>query len=106
MHPRSGNCQWQEPGLYHCALSPCDRFQWRPGWLWWGTGQEEIAAGTRRCINSERTFRMNKDLATKVVDKMMADDKFSQWLGIKVILSEKGHCILKMKIRGEMVNGF
>lgn len=46
------------------------------------------------------------ELAKKVVDKMMAEDKFSQWLGIEVLLAEKGHCILKMKIRDEMVNGF
>jgi acyl-CoA thioesterase len=46
------------------------------------------------------------DLAKKIVDKMMAEDKFSQWLGIEVILAEQGHCFLKMKIREEMVNGF
>ena len=45
-------------------------------------------------------------VAKKIVDKMMAEDKFSQWLGIEVLLAEEGHCILKMKIREEMVNGF
>ncbi len=49
---------------------------------------------------------MSKELAKKVVDKMMAEDKFSQWLGIETILIKQGHCILKMKIREEMVNGF
>lgn len=47
-----------------------------------------------------------KNLANKVVSKMLDEDKFSRWLGIKKILSEPGHCILKMKIRDEMVNGF
>ena len=47
-----------------------------------------------------------KDLANKVVSKMLEGDKFSQWLGIEKIISEPGHCILKMKIREEMVNGF
>lgn len=47
-----------------------------------------------------------KDLANRVVDKMLEGDKFSRWLGIEKILSEPGHCILKMKIRDEMVNGF
>ena len=47
-----------------------------------------------------------KDLANKVVDKMLAEDKFSEWLGIQKIISEPGHCILKMKIREEMLNGF
>lgn len=45
-------------------------------------------------------------LAKKIVDKMLAEDKFSEWLGIKAILVEQGHCILKMKVRDEMVNGF
>jgi acyl-CoA thioesterase len=50
---------------------------------------------------------MEKDpAAKKIVDKMMAEDKFSQWLGIEVVLAEEGRCILKMKIREEMVNGF
>lgn len=47
-----------------------------------------------------------KDLANKVVSKMLDGDKFSRWLGIQKIISEPGHCILKMKIREEMVNGF
>lgn len=44
--------------------------------------------------------------AEKIVAKMMDSDRFSQWLGISVVVSEPGHCILKMKIREEMVNGF
>jgi len=44
--------------------------------------------------------------AIKIVNKMMAEDKFSQWLGIEVVVAEQGHCLLKMKIREEMVNGF
>jgi len=48
----------------------------------------------------------DKELANKVVDKMLEGDKFSIWLGIQKIISEPGHCILKMKIREEMVNGF
>ena len=47
-----------------------------------------------------------KELANKVVDKMLEGDKFSIWLGIQKVLSEQGHCILKMKVREEMVNGF
>jgi acyl-CoA thioesterase len=49
---------------------------------------------------------MENKLAKKIVDKMLAEDKFSEWLGIKAIVVEEGHCILKMKIREEMVNGF
>lgn len=47
-----------------------------------------------------------KNLAKRIVDKMFVDDKFSQWLGIERVLIEEGHCILKMKVRNEMVNGF
>ena len=49
---------------------------------------------------------MSEKSANKIVDKMMTEDRFSQWLGIEKILVEEGHCILKMKIREEMVNGF
>ncbi|MEO0310822.1 MAG: hypothetical protein RIQ89_479 [Bacteroidota bacterium] len=47
---------------------------------------------------------MEKSLA--IVNKMMADDQFSQWLGIAVLESKEGNCKLQMKIRPEMVNGF
>ena len=49
---------------------------------------------------------MENNQVGKIVDKMLAEDKFSEWLGIQKVLVEKGHCILKMKIRSEMVNGF
>lgn len=48
----------------------------------------------------------NKSLAEKVVDKMFDHDAFSQWLGIERVLIETGKCILKMKVRKEMLNGF
>ncbi|WP_440998418.1 hydroxyphenylacetyl-CoA thioesterase PaaI [Fodinibius sp. SL11] len=50
---------------------------------------------------------MNKQkLAENVVDKMMADDAFSQWLGIEVIEIKPGYAKLEMKVRQEMTNGF
>ena len=45
-------------------------------------------------------------VAKKVVDTMFENDYFSQWLGIERVTVEPGHCILKMKIRKEMLNGF
>ncbi len=48
----------------------------------------------------------NQALAIAVVDEMFREDKFSQWLGIERVLIEQGHCILKMKVRDEMMNGF
>lgn len=41
-----------------------------------------------------------------VVDHMMQQDRFSQWLGIEVLEVREGYCRLKMPIREEMVNGF
>jgi len=48
----------------------------------------------------------NKNLAKKVVDKMMSGDAFSQWLGIEVLEISEGYCKLKMTVREEMINGF
>jgi len=47
-----------------------------------------------------------KSLATKVVDRMYDHDTFSQWLGIERLSVEAGKCILRMKVRKEMLNGF
>lgn len=49
---------------------------------------------------------MEKDLATKVVDKMYDNDWFSQWLGIERLETMQGKCVLRMTIRKEMLNGF
>jgi len=45
-------------------------------------------------------------LAKRVVDHMYDNDQFSRWLGIERVKIEQGHCILKMNVREEMVNGF
>ena len=42
----------------------------------------------------------------EVVTKMMSQDAFSKWLGIEVARVEMGHCLLQMKVRKEMTNGF
>ena len=44
--------------------------------------------------------------ARKVYNSMMENDFCSQWLGIKPIVVEEGHCILEMEVRKEMLNGF
>jgi|SRR6218665_538750 len=43
---------------------------------------------------------------SQVVDKMMKDDLFSQWLGISVIQVREGYSKIKMTVRPEMINGF
>lgn len=49
---------------------------------------------------------MSDTLAKKVVDKMMRDDLFSQWLGIEVLEVKTGYSKIKMTVRTEMINGF
>lgn len=41
-----------------------------------------------------------------VVEQMLSNDAFSQWMGIEVLVSEAGYCKLSMTIREEMTNGF
>jgi len=42
----------------------------------------------------------------EIVDKMMAKDFFSQWLGIEVCAIDLGKCELKIKVTHDMLNGF
>ena len=45
-------------------------------------------------------------LAKQIVDKMMQEDRFSQWLGIEVLEVREGMSRIQMTIRSEMLNGF
>lgn len=49
---------------------------------------------------------MEKSKATRITDRMMEKDLFSQWLGIERLGEAEGYCKLKMVIRAEMCNGF
>ena len=42
----------------------------------------------------------------EIIEKMMASDQMSQWLGIEIIDYTAGAVSLKMIVRSEMVNGF
>jgi acyl-CoA thioesterase len=48
----------------------------------------------------------NDQLANSVVNHMMENDFFSQWMGVEVLEVKEGYSRLKMTIRQEMVNGF
>lgn len=51
-------------------------------------------------------MQTDKDtLAQKVVDKMMEDDLFSQWLGIEIVGVTQGYSKIRMTVRREMMNG-
>ena len=43
---------------------------------------------------------------SEIVNTMMQNDYFSQWLQIEIIEQQKGSCRLKLKIRKDMLNGF
>ncbi|HET9430238.1 MAG TPA: hydroxyphenylacetyl-CoA thioesterase PaaI [Chitinophagaceae bacterium] len=45
-------------------------------------------------------------LATDVVNHMMKQDLFSQWLGIEILSIREGYSKLSMAVREEMINGF
>ena len=45
-------------------------------------------------------------LANSVVNHMMENDLFSQWLGIEVLEIKEGYSKIKMTVRKEMINGF
>src|ERR1041385_6889809 len=45
-------------------------------------------------------------LHEEVVNHMMENDYFSQWMGVEVIDVKEGYSKIKMTIRKEMVNGF
>ena len=42
----------------------------------------------------------------EVVNHMMENDFFSQWMGIEVLEIKEGYSKIKMTVRKEMVNGF
>ena len=46
------------------------------------------------------------ELANKVVEKMMENDAFSQWMELNVLEVSEGYSKVQMTIRKEMLNGF
>lgn len=41
----------------------------------------------------------------EIVDIMMKEDAFSQWLGIEILETGLGSCVLKAKVNEQMLNG-
>jgi acyl-CoA thioesterase len=48
----------------------------------------------------------SKPHPASVVEHMMRNDLFSQWLGIEVLEVREGYSKLRMTVRKEMINGF
>ncbi len=44
--------------------------------------------------------------ASDIIDKMMSEDAFSQWMGVERIDEKAGYSKIKMLVRKEMTNGF
>ena len=42
----------------------------------------------------------------EVINTMMKNDYFSQWLGIKILEQKTGYVKIKMTVRKDMLNGF
>jgi acyl-CoA thioesterase len=54
-----------------------------------------------------KAYKMNNQkLAEQVVEKMMTNDSFSQWLGVEIIKIQPGFAKIQMNVRPEMDNGF
>jgi acyl-CoA thioesterase len=49
---------------------------------------------------------MSDETANKVVEHMMENDLFSQWMGIRVLEVREGYSKISMTVRKEMINGF
>ncbi|MDX9749908.1 MAG: hotdog fold thioesterase [Flavobacteriales bacterium] len=47
-----------------------------------------------------------EERAIAIVDRMYDGDAFSRWLGIERLVVAPGHCVLRMVVRPEMLNGF
>lgn len=46
------------------------------------------------------------ELAAQVVEHLIQQDRFSQWLGIELLEIREGYSRIRMKVRTEMANGF
>ena len=41
-----------------------------------------------------------------IVNDLLANDPFSQWIGLKVIKAKKGFCSIECTVNAEMLNGY
>lgn len=42
----------------------------------------------------------------EIVQLMLENDAFSNWMNLEVLMIEEGSCVLEMKVKPEMMNGF
>ncbi len=48
----------------------------------------------------------NEQRGQEIAAGMLANDAFSRWLGITLVSVRAGHCVMQMRVREEMLNGF
>ena len=51
-------------------------------------------------------MRNNDNRAWAIVQNMLDNDRFSQWLGLKLLNVDNGYCQLEVTITADMLNGF
>lgn len=57
-------------------------------------------------MSEGRTDAERHELARRIVAHMLANDPFSQWLGVELVQVAPGAVTLRMTVRPEMANGF
>ena len=57
-------------------------------------------------VNNDESLIIMSTIHQEVVDHMMENDFFSQWMGVRVLEVKEGYSRIQMTIRKEMVNGF
>lgn len=48
----------------------------------------------------------NTESPSDIVSYLLKNDPFSQWMGVKILEADLGHCKIECRIRDEMLNGF
>jgi acyl-CoA thioesterase len=43
---------------------------------------------------------------SEIIELMLSNDTFSNWLGVEIVELTKGKCILRLKVKETMLNGF
>lgn len=43
---------------------------------------------------------------SEIIELMLSNDTFSNWLGVEIVELTKGKCILRLKVKESMLNGF
>jgi acyl-CoA thioesterase len=62
--------------------------------------------GKPRTNNLKESKRMSDQFDRAIIGRMYSRDRFSQVMGMEIVDSGAGRCVVRMKIRDDMLNGF